>query len=833
MKRFLFIFGILFFPFVSFSEPNPKSGADQETFIKDLSKGMWSNPSSNIIPDGSAAFIQNFYTDIQPMAVERNGYAKRDTTVLGGVKPVSGLWKFLDTSGSEWIISYSSRTYYKNTVGGTPTAFGPVTTTNQIPVAAINSGKIAFTDGTDNLWWFNGTSTGAVASAPKGKLIAPWRTRFVIGNVSGSLTTLYYSGDDDITNWVLGGNPTDPFTRLIGGANNGQYIRCLYGVYQDALIIGTQYSLWAQAGTDQSDDVVRNISSEIGCLDNGSIREFDGSLMFLSARGLEEMQGFLINYVAEPIRDLTDVLVKNTQSQHFNVQTTQADWSAGTWDNNVYVDTITVPGNLQFTFPDLFSTYRDGTSGTKPVWSLYNSSLGSSTGTISSNGSQLQFLNSGGSLGRVNLKSQELLPDFKSGVTYYLELDTLPVDASNTSRCYITLRPTTTAFNPDSSTDPFMMDIRSTTTLRANITELFVGGVSKTPLSGDFSFPVLMQIYLATTTYAITVNNILQSSGTHTATTGKQYLYIGYFNGGASNSMYIDNFQVFPETFTFTSQPFSIGSLATSWGPVTITDVRPNGNDITYQFGSTNTATSGTTNYAAISNGGIPSVDLNLYASFKAVFYQSTGSVPASLFDFQTAWSEGTAPPLASIVYDRRYWLSFTTNTASGAFDDTVLLYQRNRTFSILKGINASSFSLWRDLLYFGNSNSTGYVYQFDTGNSDDSANINSLIVSKSYDGGFSSREKDLRNLFVEYLGSSTYTGSIAVTYDLDRAGYAFSLGSANMNEESGQVTAKFPFSLQNPTHGSECQFTFSKSGTGTRLKLYDYVVRYSVKEEK
>ena len=99
MRKLLLTFFLL--PLLSLSAP----AADFE--ILDLSGGMWSNPSANKIPNNAAPLIQNFYTDIETIANERNGYIKRDTTVLGGTQAVTGLWEFVDNTGQEFIISFS------------------------------------------------------------------------------------------------------------------------------------------------------------------------------------------------------------------------------------------------------------------------------------------------------------------------------------------------------------------------------------------------------------------------------------------------------------------------------------------------------------------------------------------------------------------------------------------------------------------------------------------------------------------------------------------------------------------------------------------------------
>jgi len=322
-----------------------------EFIIKDLSGGMYSNPSANRIPDNAATTIENFYTDVEPVAIERNGFEKKDSTVLGGTKPVTGLWEFVDNTGRQWIISYSSRTFYKNEIGGTPTAFGLTATVSQIPDCAVNLGKIWCVNGTDAGWSFDGTSTSTVSGMPLGTLIEPWRNRLIISNIGSAQSTVRVSADGDGTDWTLGSLATSPFAFQIGGANDGFSVTCLWKSYLDNFVIGRKKDLWYLSGFDQDDYQVRNVSAEIGCIQQGSMREFDGSLLFMSGRGMEEARGYTITHISEPVRNITDEIVKNTASTRSNTQTSQSDFQAGTISTTLLaggdLSTVVTPGSVR------------------------------------------------------------------------------------------------------------------------------------------------------------------------------------------------------------------------------------------------------------------------------------------------------------------------------------------------------------------------------------------------------------------------------------------------------------------------------------------------------
>ncbi len=812
----------------------------EEFTIEDLSAGMWSNPTANRIPDNGASVIQNFNTDIEALAVERNGYVKRDTTILGGTKPVTGLWSFVDPTGSEWIISFSSRTFYRNIVGGIPSAFGLSPTVDTIPDAAVNLGRIWFVNGTNDLWWFDGTSTGTVSSAPDGILIEAWRNRLVIGNITGSQSTLRFSEDGDGESWTIGGNPTDPFSVQIGGANDGQRIRCLKGSYLDSLIVGRKYDLWALDGFDQSDLFLRNVSLQVGCLESNSMQEVDNELIFLSARGVERMRGRNIQLASEPIRNVVDVIVKNTINQRSNTQTSQTDWAAGSQDPSRAFSTNVYPGDLRPVFPDTFSSFRDGSGGTPSVWGEYNS--GSTTGGVSADG-DLDFQNDGNTLGRVHAYTLNTLTDWAAGTTFYFHISSFTNSSGGfpTDSLFFTLRSTVTTSSNADTVGIVTRLFKSSTTTGFWQASVSGPGFSSSTISTNLNlltFPTTVQFHISTTTWQLTVNSALMLSGSHTEPTPREdYAYFGYLKGSTGTGVCsIDNFRVQPKYSNFTSQLINIGSLITSWGPVTISDTQTDGT-LSYLFGSTNTASvSAISNWQTIVNGQVPTISTNPYAAFKVIM-----STPSDLTDnrvylseFITTWSEGAQiPSPVSWVYDNRYWISFTTSTQSNPYQDAVFVLQRNKSWVFFKGINAASFTTWRDAFYFGNSNSTGYVYKFDVGNNDDGEDIESLIVTKSYEIGQPFREKEFRRLYANYLGGSGFTGNFSISYDLDRFGSFYSLGSVNMSESNGLASIKFPFAITNLVRGREIQYRITKNDGGDRLRIHSLSTQYDLKEER
>lgn len=911
----------------------------EEFRIPDLASGMHSYPSANKIPDNAAAVIENFYTDSESIAIERNGFEKRDTTTLGNPSSVTGLWEFVDNTGRQWIISYSSKTYYYNEVGGTPTRLATTTVTTP-PDCAPNLGKIWCVNGTDTGWSFDGSTRAVVSGMPLGTLIEPWRTRLVIGNVTGAQSTLRFSADGDGTSWTLGGNPTDPFAVLIGGANDGFPITCLWGSYLDNLVAARKRDTWFGSGFDQADFELRNVSREIGCIQTGSMREFDGSLLMMSSRGMEELRGYTFTHISEPIRNITDTIVKNTAGSRNNTQTSEGDFSSGSISPTGNLSATIVSGSvvlssfnftdtlqadfLQGTFSNVeiatfnvnsvwISTVNHPLFDTSNAWGLESASsywtsaaafpyivqpitAGLTTvhcGTIGARTGSGYILLSDRNGGAYPAGTSDLLVEVVDSVntntalygttitftpsTCSHALQTLSISSLGLSRRSIRLRFSLTGVDPTSTyvlSNPFVasgenvtfylaMDTSSSDLEKNFFVDDLAGGysvstgtyTSKSYDTGRTATIVsVSSVGLTTSEYrpSITLQTSTNNSTWRSLTSGvlpstipvsfvgdRYFRTISSFTVQGSSDAYstLDNVTVTAvSTGGFISQIVDTGGQISAWGPVTIAD-QQSGGSITYQFNaSTNSSLSLfiSTGWATITSGGIPTHAAHRYAAFRSSFSATVATANVSLDSFQMTWSEGGGtPPIASWNYDRRYWLAYTTSTASSPYNDRVLVYQRNRTWTLLTGINAASFTTWRDNLYFGNSIGNGYVYKFDVGASDDGTSITSRIVTKSYDLGLPTQNKDFQNLYTTYLGNATsFTGTFSMTYDLDQLGQTFTLGSASLLEGTGQIAAKFPFPLSNPVQGREIQYSLLKSGTGNRLKLYGLKTVFSIHED-
>jgi hypothetical protein len=912
-----------------------------EFIIPNLKGGMNSFNDANVIDNNQASFIQNFYTDENGLAVERNGFEKKDSTsVLGGGLAVTGNWNFFDSDGNEWIISFSSRNFYKNTVGNPPSQFGLVATVGTTPDATVNLGKIWFVNGTDNLWSFDGSSTANYSGAPLGQIIKSWRNRIVIADIASNRSTVHFSEDGDGTSWTVGGNPTDSFILKFGGANDGFPIAGIQGSYLDNMIVFRKTDAWAVTGFAQDDIFVRNISREIGCIDKGTIQEFDGSLIFLSNRGMEEMRGLTITHISEPIRDITDLIVKNTINQRQTSQTTQTDWEAGTQSPGGWFDTGINAGSVQLATETALTTFVDDARGEFALGSHVKTSATvaglaiETTNYISTNfdttpvevvgsshAAQMVIVSTGYDINEVqtvsiNAKlgaalfcddftlrirddgtdySGPVVPqlgdvrvqdefscsgwtpgaadcsivDFvisttvTPGTTYWVEIQT---DGTND-----TMQICMPAYSESNSIYHFNLNVGSPGEflLDANKgmgAELNITGVYSTATftSRTFDTGFTTNTWLWTwdefdVGESLNGETVSYETQTASSTTGPWESLTPVTNGGKSTST-VQEFFRYKVSFetetgtspvlsdvtqnmsarirpigTFTTQVVDVGTLIDSWSNFAANDTQSDG-AITYEFNASsqsNIAIFNSSSWTSVVSGGIPTNGVERYVAFRSSFSLTTASGTARLNSLSISWNEGDKQPANAFVYDRRYWMAYSTNTTTSPRNDKVAVYQRNRTWTLLSGINAASFVLWRDALYFGDSTDTGLVYKFDVGNDDNNSGIESVIEFKSYDLDAFNKDKDFRKLYVGYLGDTSFSGSFSLDYQIDRNGTDISLGSTNLGDLTGQNAAKFPFSLTAVNQGREIQYKLRKSGTDNRLKLYDILTEFDLKEAR
>lgn len=296
--------------------------------------GLVTRFSPNRIAQECFPDIRNIILDRDWSMLRRNGYAKYNATPCAGSQPVRGLWPFNATDGSQYIIMHSSASMFYSKGDGTCTPItglnGGLSTTAQMSCVQT-LGYLWCTDGTDPVFRTNVTSTNTIVAAPTGLYIGAFRNRVVISGVPANLTSVYLSGELDGTDWNLPTitYSTSPAIIKINGVNDGLAVSCLMGEYQNSYLIGRQYDLWGLAGNDLRDFSLRQVSSQVGCMENKSTQEVNNVFYWLSHRGIEGYTGTQIQRASYNIDPTLQVIIAAAGNSQAQTLTTQADWQSG------------------------------------------------------------------------------------------------------------------------------------------------------------------------------------------------------------------------------------------------------------------------------------------------------------------------------------------------------------------------------------------------------------------------------------------------------------------------------------------------------------------------
>lgn len=932
--------------------------------------GLYTRYSANAIPDGALSEALNVLIDqdVDGVVVARNGYSKYNTTAItdpgtGLASTIRGLWSFDASDGTKYIVAHSSMSFYKSSGDGSWTQIVGLTglslTKDFDCVQTIGS---LYCGNGDVIFSWNGTSTATISGAPLGNLLGRFRNRLLISGVSGSKANLKGSGELDATDWTLQvpGVSTTPFSIPFGGVDDGEDITCLMGAFQDVFIVGKRQSLWGLYGFGRADFQVRELSREVGCIENRSVREKNNCLYWMSLRGIEKFCGANIERIGDPIRDKIDTIVATAGNARSALDTTQADFEAGDLtasgpgapisatisagsivpSSSSFVDsstasfargsftgsTVTFHG-LEFSGVTSTYTYRYegaalpdaegwtksltggscseavsastltvncvGTVSEAPVM-LYTKSLGGITDAgksivfrasidekvagASANAYRVGFADdSSGLQGYVFIKQSAIDYIGPSGLTMKTEAVTQP---SYSTFTLIVSTPSglsfwrdgvfraSTTFAPSNATKVFMRtsaffsgNIYSRTDFiyvssgSSNIGVADIPAIStfvsrifdtqfSTPTAGEFISTETIPSGTATT-YQVrdstSPNNDMWDSYESVTPPARpllatkrywQYkITLKHANLVESPGVTGANLGA-ATTGYFISQCRNPSTAITSWGLFTCNQSLNDG-DLTYYIstGTTcNSVTRTTATWNTQANNAPIAIDTAAYVAYRVLFSVDSGTEAPQVQDCTINWNEGeTRPPVASQVYRDRYYLAYTSSTATGSSNDHLLVLDKNDKWTLFDNHRCYSLALYNRNLYCGSSTDVGQVWLLDQGTDDDGTAIFSKVRTKAFHLGLPESRKKFKKLYLDLEPSPSQSITLTARYTLERSSPTYSLSTVDLNEDPGSIlTPKFPFALTNPVTGRYIQLELESSALNSPWRLFGGRLYYS-----
>lgn len=273
------------------------------------------------------------------------------------------------------------------------------------------------------------------------------------------------------------------------------------------------------------------------------------------------------------------------------------------------------------------------------------------------------------------------------------------------------------------------------------------------------------------------------------------------------------------------SQIHNLGQI-NAWGNFAVTESLNSGNIAFSICSSTNSDMSFPTNCSAQAANSQITISTGAFVQVYATFTVTATTQTPTLNSFTVQWfSGGRANPMASAVFDNRYWLSITTVTSDNA-NDAVIVMNQGMAFAPFD-IHAGGLVVLKNSLYHTDSNATGNVYLDNQGYNDNGNAIISYIRTRDYNLGSWVGDTLFDSLWLSMVNLGSY--SVSISYALDKGVTDYNLATANQNEFASRKFARIPFpmSSSNPGIAQTVNFKLSASAVGEPFQFEGMTLLY------
>lgn len=368
----------------------------QSYYIPDHTGGLYSYLSSQRLEKSQATDIINGFLDKDKGVVKRNGQSQYGT-ISGCSSQIRAGVAYKTSGGADYVFNTCGTQNYLTTGDGTYSVHGAtINATARVRFSAA-LGKLWQVDGVDPTWYTDGVTVSSPSQAVASSLIGSYKSRIVLANWAGNRSSVLLGGFSSLTDFALPSVivDTSPVVFYLNGPNDGRGVTCMFDGYKDVLILFNEDQMFGLYGNGYNTFVLRKLA-EVGCVEQESMREFEGRLKWLSKYGVYEYNGTNASRISDPIKDLITNVINTDSSVQSLTQTLQADWTAGQLD-------VSGPGAL------MSATISAGN-----VVPTTFSVISNTTGTILSGATTIQVSTSDVS-GKITLSSYTLSDNFGDG----------------------------------------------------------------------------------------------------------------------------------------------------------------------------------------------------------------------------------------------------------------------------------------------------------------------------------------------------------------------------------------------------------------------------------
>lgn len=885
------------------------AGAEVFT-LKDLAGGQNDSVPGNQIADNEAVSIVNFHVDPNSRGlIQRRGSQKRNTTQLSGSVFVDP-FTLVKSNGNAYLVAVASRTVYYSTDNGS-------TWTSLLTTATYNTvwSGVAFVD--DNFYMvnqndggrqFTGSALPTAGSMPSAKYLQSYQNRLFAANTAANPYRLFFSGLLQPTTWTVTTDWIDLPEAITG----------IGAPFDGGLPVYTMNTTWILRGSGPRGFDFQQISSNIGCADHRTIRNFiingvEYQVFFSlgpngSRRNFYGLNGGTLVDLGDKVPNLLDSVNVFDSSVRLLDWDTYSDFSLGTTsytyasssEEAVKLSTWTGVDTSSADFASgatmtsvstgivvdalyaavLFNAGLEEGSGSSPsYWTHDLQEIGASsdwsrttgnqrTGTYAAKLNQNNACGGGG--GEYDIYVKDIDGNTVSSLTSQTESGsytnrTLSLAGSSGKIVRIQIDHNFFRISPfcpsgtwihtfggndssqiystwflsdggnvsyyakiDSANSDFYFDDFSTT----NGVPLFLSRTFDTSLSS----PAWIVSGANWTSNGHTISARTQSSddgisfdslvawSTGSAPTSNRKKYVRYeisFTTSTSGSAvpFVSDVSLSARqsSGTFTSDVRDGGTSLASWDNLNVLWAGDGSHRIFYRTNASSTSILSDPWVLTTTGTDIP-------GSNRYFQWRDDMSIAVSTYDptvtrvmqnFTT--SSGAQQPAASIVWNKDYWMSYTSTGSSK--NDAVILMNNEGKFSKLSGLNVYGFAVNNRQLFGGDSitdgSTGGYLRQLDIGDTDDGTAISAAATLKHNEFGMEDYRK---NLSISYFNYGVNVGTFTATV---LRNFGQSSNSYTVQFSTGNTIGRWKLMANPGTVGRQFGLQFSNSYTGSLLNLY------------
>lgn len=775
--------------------------------------GLHNGDSSIMIGDNEAQSLQDVDLTVDASGIKKRAGYTQFQTVGTSTWAVRGEYFFRDSSGNDTLVAANNTSLYKSINGGTYTSFVTTDTAGSYYSFSDSNGTLWRADSNnDQILSYDGSVVTYSTSIPKGSVLTISPDRLIISGTTANPNRVYFSQSAAFGNFDTGILNSSPFTEDFGLP--GQKITVIkYALGR--LLVWTKNTMSYWSGTDQFDGVIQDISQTIGCDQPGTVL-YDNGIVFFQAqdRHYYAYDGNTLQKISRPITGSVLGMVHGTTK---NVTlTTQSDFGPGTF--SIGMSSITSPGDVVMS-TDTIDDFADGDYTSNPTWSM----AAHQTSTVTIVNNEMVLTSTGPSSGEMTVYTANSV---STGIWTFQFRSTDTTATATFSLC-----------SGVPSNFHYFNSGCYTLGMQSGFIYIDVGNGngSISPIAG----PALFDGSNHTIGFEQRPGGILNGyfdgvltiSSATTQMTSIPYIAANGLFFANNKSVVFDNFRVSPYGGSYQSPVLTIGNAITGWGQFAVNNVLDNGTISYAIYTDTNTSItiSDKTSWIssqAVTSGQIPTLGTAPYVTWTANFNRSASTQTPTLNDVTVNWYEGSITHHWGAV-DKDHRLMWSVAEGTATVPNATYIYDQ-RFSSWLK----YSFPLdvpirYGDTLYFGGV-STGVVYLWPSGNSDNGSAINAFWKSKDFIGSDPYLEKDFRAIS---LIAKTQSGS-SLNLDYYVNGVTTSSGTftTSLTSPISGSYIRRNERLPNGTAGSFINFQFGNNAADSPFEIYalkfDYIPR-------